>query len=76
MAFKETQIWDCPFCGKNTIVVDYLPRTLRPYKTSWGGSKPGWKKSMEQIILRVNECNNCKKTSSDIEKKFHEEGIM
>jgi len=76
MAFKETQVWDCPFCGKNVLVCDYIPRTLRPYKTSWGGSKPGYKRSMEQLIIRFQECPNCKKSAEEIEKKWKEMGIL
>jgi len=76
MSFKETQIWDCPFCGKNVLPCDYIPRTLRPYKTSWGGSKPGWKRSMEQIVVRFEKCPNCGKSAEEIEKRWKEEGIL
>ena len=76
MAFGEIQIWDCPFCGKNVLTCKYIPRTLRPYKTSWGGSKPGYKRSMEQLIIQFEECPNCKKSVEEIKKKWREEGIL
>lgn len=64
---KEKQIWDCPFCGKNTIQVVFFPRSIRPYKTSWGGSKPGWKISKEQVIVQSG-CSACGKSLEEVEK--------
>ena len=76
MAFMQTQIWDCPFCGKNVLTCGYIAQTLRPYKTTWGGSKPGYKRSKEQLIIQYNECPNCKKSADDIQKKWKEMGIL
>lgn len=76
MAFMEYQVWDCPFCGKNCLTCGFIPRVLRPYKTSWGGSKPGYKRDLEQIIIQFKECPNCKKTAEEIEKKWKEQGVM
>lgn len=67
--FKEIQIWDCPFCGKNTIQILYFPSSARPYKTTWGGSKPGYKVSKEQIIVQSG-CKECGKSQEEVEKEL------
>lgn len=66
---KEIQIWDCPFCGKNTIQILYFPSSARPYKTTWSGSKPGWKISKEQALIQ-SRCSNCGKTIEEVERKL------
>lgn len=66
---KEVQIWDCPFCGKNTIQVLYFPSTARPEKTSWGGSRPWMNITKEKIIVQSG-CSACGKTREEIEKEF------
>lgn len=76
MAFMDIQMWDCPFCGKSVLTCGFIPRTLRPYKTSWGGSKPGYKRTMEQLVIQFQECPNCKKSSDEIQKKWKEMGVL
>lgn len=67
--FKEIQIWDCPYCGKSTIEVIYFPKTARPQKTSWGGSKAWMKVSNETIIVKSG-CSSCGKSQNEVEKKL------
>jgi len=66
---KETQIWDCPFCGKSTIQVMYFPKSARPEKTSWGGSRAWMKVSKETIIVQSG-CSSCGKTQEEVEKEL------
>lgn len=49
---REEQIWECPFCKKMTVQVVYFPRTARPVKTSWGGSRPWMQVSREVVIIQ------------------------
>jgi hypothetical protein len=72
----DDEFWPCPFCNKETILIRNIKSVTRTYKTSWGGSKPGIKKSRPQIIIRVEKCSNCNKSTEEIEKKWKEEGYI
>ncbi len=66
---KEEQIWECPFCKKATIRVMYFPRTARPVKTSWGGSRP-WMQVSGEVVIIQSGCSNCGKTKEEVKKEL------
>lgn len=65
----EEIILECPFCKSLTIKVLHKLPSLREYKTSWGGSKPGWKKTQEEFIVQSG-CSNCGKSEADVKQAF------
>lgn len=69
MGFKEFQIWDCPFCSKNTIQILYFPKTARPTKSSWGGSR-AWMNVTKETIVIQSGCLECGKTKEEVEKEL------
>ena len=67
--FKEEHLWECPFCGRMTIRVLHFPRTARPVKTSWGGSKP-WMQVSKEVVIIQSGCSNCGKSREEVEKEL------
>lgn len=74
---KQYELWDCPFCGKNTISVLHFPKSVSIKRTktaSLPGSK-GFHKNPDIHLIRSG-CSSCGNTSEAVERKFKEEGIV
>ncbi len=67
MINKEIVI-KCPFCKIGDIKIIHIPKSVRFKKGSWGGSKPGIISTEEKVMIVDKECQNCRKTSKEIEK--------
>lgn len=62
----------CPFCG-SPINVLWVPETKKRVKTTWGGSKAGFKKTRSEEYLVREDCPSCKKTKDEIQRALSEE---
>jgi hypothetical protein len=68
---KNYDVWDCPFCGENTVSVIHFPKsvTVKHSRTaSLQGSK-GFHVNPDIYIIESG-CLKCGKTSDEVEKKF------
>lgn len=63
----------CPFCNKGEIEILYIPKSARPFKGPWGGSKPGLKFAQENTIVQSEKCPVCGKSQKEIEKSLRKE---
>jgi len=74
---KEYEVWDCPFCGANTISVIHFPKSVsakRARTASLPGSK-GFHKNPDIFIVRSG-CEKCGKSSKGVERKLKNEGML
>lgn len=64
---KQTEIWNCPFCGKNTIQIIYFPKSMKTERGTWGGSKAKISMTNEKIIIQSG-CSVCGKSKKEIDE--------
>lgn len=80
MAFqttKEYEMWDCPFCGANTISILHFPKSVmvkRARTASLLGSK-GYYTTPDTFIIRSG-CTKCGKTADEVERSLKAEGLL
>ncbi|MEM5832428.1 MAG: hypothetical protein QXI09_01385 [Candidatus Aenigmatarchaeota archaeon] len=77
MAFLQKEIWECPFCGEETIEVLRRPSTYVVKRSAVrGGRKTSYHKVKEEVIVLSETCPNCGKKKEEIERKWREEQII
>lgn len=60
----------CPFCNEADIHYIHSPIFLKFKKGSYGGSKQGITRTQEKIMVTDEECPNCHKSRSQLEKRL------
>jgi predicted RNA-binding Zn-ribbon protein involved in translation (DUF1610 family) len=74
---KEYEVWDCPFCGAETISILHFPKSVS-VKQSRTASLPGstnTRVSPDLYVIRGG-CSKCGKAAEDVERKFKSEGML
>jgi len=74
---KNYDIWDCPFCGKNTISVTHYPKSVS-VKQSKTASLPGSNgyHVNRDVYIVSSGCSNCHKSSAQVEQEFRKTGFL
>ena len=74
---RNYDIWDCPFCGNNTISVIHFPKSVSVKKAKTA-SLPGSKGFHQNPDIYVIEsgCSSCGKESFEVERKLKKEGLL
>lgn len=77
MVFLQKEVWECPFCGTESIEVLVRPSTYVAKRSAIrGGRKTTYHKVREEVVVLTEACPNCGKKKEDIEKKWREEQII
>lgn len=74
---KQYEMWDCPFCGKNTISVLHFPKSVsikRAKTASLPGSK-GYHKNPDTYLIKSG-CSLCGNPPQRVEEKLRMEGML
>jgi len=72
---KEVRVLKCPFCKRGEIETVYFPSVLHKRKGTWGGYKPTFKRSADDMIVTSAKCPNCGKSGKEIQKSLKKESI-
>lgn len=65
---KQTIILKCPFCGEGDIEVTHFPSVLSRRTGPYGGYKPKFERSAEQLTVNSEKCPKCGKSGKDIQR--------
>lgn len=74
---KQYEVWDCPFCGLNTINVIHFPKSVS-VRRSKTASLPGSKRitKSREIWLIQSGYSACGKSREEVESELTAEGII
>ena len=74
---RQYEVWDCPFCGQNTISIIHFPKSVN-VKRSKTASLPGSKgfHVSPDVYVISGGCPKCGKAAEEVEKKFKSDGIL
>ncbi len=74
---RQYEVWDCPFCGENTISLIRFPKSVsvrRSKTASLPGSK-GYHVSSDVYLIQTG-CQKCGKPKEEVERKLEEGGLI
>jgi transcription elongation factor Elf1 len=74
---RQYEVWDCPFCGQNTISVIHFPKSVsikRSKTASLPGSK-GFHVSPDVYVVQSG-CSKCGNSAEEVERKMKESGMI
>ncbi len=73
----QYEIWDCPFCGANTVSVIRFPKSVS-VKRARTASLPGGSEFHvnPDVYLVQTGCSKCGKPQEEVEKEFKREGFV
>jgi hypothetical protein len=74
---RQYEVWDCPFCGENSISVVRFPKSVS-VKCSKTASLPGSKgfHVSPDVYLVQSGCSKCGKSAEDVENKLKRDGVL
>lgn len=77
MAFLQREIWECPFCGEESIEVLVRPSVYVAKRSAVrGGRKTTYHRVREEVVILSESCQKCGKKKDEIEKKWRSEQII
>lgn len=74
---RQYEVWDCPFCGQNTVCVIRFPKSVsvKRSKTASLPRSQGFHANPDVYGIS-SRCSKCGKTQEEVEKKLKSDGML